>query len=169
MKSGIRTAMALVVLLASAGVSLAQHEGHQIGGAPTGDGACLAHVKEGLRIVETADRQLEEARQANSPQRMRAAISELQAALAEIRTQLSLCIRPSAGGSGTPGIEGMDHSTIGQSDGAAPVGKTVDPVCGTEVDPASAPKATLDGKTYSFCSEANKAKFLKSPSTYVKR
>ena len=114
MKSGIRTAMILVTLLARAGVSLAQHEGHSMGGAPTGEGACLAHAKESLRIVDNANRRLEEARQVNSPPKMRAAVSELQAALGEIRTQLSLCVEPAAGGSGAPGMEGMDHSRMGQ-------------------------------------------------------
>jgi len=112
--------MVLMALLSSAGVMLAQHEAHPMEGAPTGEGACLAHAKEGLRIVENASRQLEEARQTNSPQQMRGAISGLQAALAEIRTQLSLCVRPGAGGSGVLGMEGMDHSKMGHEKPAAP-------------------------------------------------
>ncbi|MEX0880690.1 MAG: YHS domain-containing protein [Thermoanaerobaculia bacterium] len=250
MKSGIRTAMVLVAVLTWAGVSLAQHEGHQMGGAPTGEGACLAYAKEGLRIVENANRQLEEARQINSPQQMRAAISELQTALAEIRTQLSLCVRPAAGGSGKPGMEGMDHSgmkgmdpsvmegmdhskmgqekppapksqkppsaqmdhskmeqskmddpkmdhsKMGEGKPAAPKSEkppsaemdhskmgegkpaapsaaqakdSVDPVCGMEVGTQAAEKATYQGKTYYFCSRADREKFLSDPAKYVNR
>ncbi len=227
MKSGIRTAMVLVAVLTWAGVSLAQHEGHQMGGAPTGEGACLAYAKEGLRIVENANRQLEEARQINSPQQMRAAISELQAALAEIRTQLSLCVRPAAGGSGKPGMEGMDHSgmkgmdpsvmegmdhskmgqekppapksqkppsaqmdhskmeqskmddpkmdhsKMGEGKPAAPSAAqakdSVDPVCGMEVGTQATEKATYQGKTYYFCSRADREKFLSDPAKYVNR
>lgn len=127
MKSGIRTSMALALLIVPAGVSLAQHEGHPTGGAPTGDGPCLANAREGLRLVEKASRQLEEARQTNSPQQMRAAISALQASLTEIRSQLSLCVAPAGGGAGMgamdhsgkkgmnpPETEGMDHSRMGE-------------------------------------------------------
>lgn len=210
MKSGIRAVIVVAALLAWAGVSLAQHEGHQMGGAPTGEGACLAHAKEGLRIVEGASRRLEEARQTNSPQKMRSAISELQAALGEVRTQLSLCVGPAAGGSGTPGMkdmdhsgmkgtdppamEGMDHSTMGHEKPAAPksekppsgemdhskMGKAkpaapsatpakepVDPVCGMKVSAQAAEKETYQGKTYFFCSRADREKFLSDPAKYV--
>ncbi len=181
MKHRTRTAIACVCLMAWAAASVAQHQGHQMGTGSAGGGPCLAHAKEGLRIVENANRQLEEARQTNSPREMRAAMNQLQAALGEIRTQLSLCVSqasesvaPGMGGMDHSSMEGMDHSSMegmdhsgmGKIGGTAPIGKPVDPVCGMEVDAASAPKAMLDGKTYYFCSEADKAKFLKSPSTY---
>jgi len=122
-----------------------------------------------LRIVENAQRQLEEARQTNSPQGMRAAISEVQAALAEIRTQLSLCVRPAAGGSET----GMDHSKMGEAKpaapSAAPAKDPVDPVCGMKVGTQATEKATYQGKTYYFCSRADREKFLSDPAPYVKR
>lgn len=189
MKSVIRTATALAALLAWARVSSAQHEGHPMGGAATAEGACLAHAKEGLLIVENANRQLEEARQANSPQLMRAAVSELQAALGEIRTQLSLCVHPAAGGSEVPGMEGMDHSGMKGMDAstmermdhskmgqdkpaapsAAPAKESVDPVCGMEVGARATEKATYQGKTYYFCSRADREKFLADPEKYVKR
>ena len=219
MKSGIRPATALLALLGWAGVSLAQHEGHSMGGAPTGEAACQAHAKEGIRIVENANRRLEEARQSNSPQQMRAAISELQAALAEVRTHLSLCGSPAPGGSGAPGMEGMDHSKMGTEKPPAPKAQkpaygemdhskmeqekpgapkpekprstgvdhskmgqekpaappavqtqvTVDPVCGMEVSAQATEKATYQGKTYDFCSRADREKFLSDPAKYVNR
>ncbi len=157
MKNAIRIAIVGVVLLASRGAVLAQHEGHEMGQA-TANGECLAQAKESLRIVESASLRLEEARQTNSPQRMRAAMDDLQAALAEVRTQLTLCVKPAT--KTGPGA--------GNSSPQAPAGKAIDPVCGTEVNPASAPKATWEGKTYFFCSEADKAKFEKNPKSFVK-
>ncbi len=250
MRSGIRAALVLAAFLGRAGVSLAQHEVHQMGSAPTGEGACLPLAKEGLRIVENANRRLEEARQTNNPQQMRAAISDLQAALSEIRTQLSLCVRPAPGGDEVPGMKGMDHtgmkgmdpsamegmdhskmgqekppapkfqkppsaemnhsktgqserddpkmdhSKLGESKPAAPKFKKppsgemdhsemgqgkptapsaaqardrVDPVCGMEVGTQATEKATYQGKTYYFCSRADREKFLSDPAKYVHR
>jgi YHS domain-containing protein len=190
-----------------------------MGGQETGNEACPARAKESLRIVEAANRRLEEARQANSPRQMRSAVDDFQAALAEIKTQLSLCVSPAAGvGSG---MQGMDHSGMKEMDrmaappkSPAPATKTVetdhsrmdhskmsapgttapperaepapptsqekeasqvplqtitkDPVCGMEVGPRATQKATYQGKTYYFCSRADREKFLSDPSKYVK-
>jgi Cu+-exporting ATPase len=40
---------------------------------------------------------------------------------------------------------------------------TKDPVCGMTVDPATALHAERDGKTFYFCSEHCRAKFLSAP------
>ena len=110
-----RIVVACFGLLGLAGAGLAQHQGHQMGPS-TGAGSCQANAKEGLKIVENANRQLEEARQTNSPQQMRAALNDLQSALGEVRTQLSLCVSPAAGSAGPStgmdGMEGMDHSAM---------------------------------------------------------
>ena len=43
-----------------------------------------------------------------------------------------------------------------------------DPVCGVDVDPASAPaSAEYKGKTYSFCSPGCKKQFEANPERYV--
>lgn len=48
--------------------------------------------------------------------------------------------------------------------------KTKDPVCGMEVDPATAKfKSDYQGKTYFFCSEGCKQKFDQNPESYVKK
>ncbi|HVG08240.1 MAG TPA: YHS domain-containing protein [Thermoanaerobaculia bacterium] len=45
----------------------------------------------------------------------------------------------------------------------------VDPVCGMEVDPATAAGTSLyAGKTYYFCSKDEKAQFDKEPEKYLK-
>jgi YHS domain-containing protein len=55
------------------------------------------------------------------------------------------------------------------SDEKKAAGKVVDPVCGMEVDPKTAPSATYKGQTYYFCSADEKAKFEKDPEKYVKK
>lgn len=120
----MRIVVACLGLVGFTGASLAQHQGHQMGAPPAGEGSCQANAKEGLKIVEDANRQLEEARQTNSPQQMRAALNGLQSALGEVRTYLSLCVSPAPGSPGTgmgmTGMKGMDHSTAR------------DPVCSME-------------------------------------
>ncbi len=41
------------------------------------------------------------------------------------------------------------------------------PVCGMEVDPATAPKTVYNGKTYYFMTEQHKQQFEASPQTYI--
>ena len=46
-------------------------------------------------------------------------------------------------------------------------GKTIDPVCGMTVDPATAKHlSTHDGQTFYFCGAGCKAKFDAAPATY---
>jgi YHS domain-containing protein len=68
------------------------------------------------------------------------------------------------------GMVGMDHSKMGQSmagmETAAPAGDV--PVCKTPADPKTAPKTDYKGKTYYFCSESDRQKFLANPAKYLK-
>jgi YHS domain-containing protein len=64
----------------------------------------------------------------------------------------------------------MGGGMMGSGSGEKKASKKVtDPVCGMEVDPKTAPSAAYEGKTYYFCSAEDKAKFEKSPETYVKK
>ena len=65
-------------------------------------------------------------------------------------------------------MEGMHHSQMGSLGAKDAAEKPVDPVWGMEIGATSATKATMGGKTYSFCSEADKTTFLNGPSTYLK-
>jgi copper-(or silver)-translocating P-type ATPase len=56
----------------------------------------------------------------------------------------------------------------GHLDGPAHAGKVKDPVCGMTVDPATAMNsATYEGKTFWFCSEGCRAKFMADPKTFA--
>ena len=51
----------------------------------------------------------------------------------------------------------------------SPQTNTKDPVCGMEVGTRATEKATYQGKTYYFCSRADREKFLSDPAPYVNR
>jgi YHS domain-containing protein len=56
--------------------------------------------------------------------------------------------------------------TMDQTDGQAT--QTIDPVCGMEVDPATAAGSSeYDGTTYYFCSVGCKRQFDKDPQFFV--
>jgi len=161
-------AIALLSLRAAA----AQHTGHQMpAGSPAGEAAdaCVEHSRQGLQIIESANRLLEESRQSNNPTRMRTAMDELQGALGQLRTHLSLCVSamPAAQKEG----EQTDHSKMGHdkpsTQSTAPAKDAVDPVCGMKVNPKTDLRAEYAGKTYYFCSESDREKFLKDPKSFV--
>lgn len=75
--------------------------------------------------------------------------------------------KPAAPAAG--GMAGMDHSKMNMpAEASAPAGKVPDPACKTPVDPKSAPKTDYKGKTYYFCSESDRQKFLANPAKYLK-
>lgn len=63
--------------------------------------------------------------------------------------------------------QSMDHSKM--SMGATPdtSAQATDPVCGLKIDPATAPHASHQGKTYSFCSQQHRELFQKNPTKYL--
>lgn len=70
------------------------------------------------------------------------------------------------------GCQKHEHAGPAETAEAAEIspGKVADPVCGMEVDPATAPaQATYAGKTYYFCTKEEKELFEKDPGKYVKK
>jgi len=55
-----------------------------------------------------------------------------------------------------------------KTDQKAAAKETADPVCGMTVDPKDSDKTDYKGKTYYFCSLADKKEFDKNPDKYVK-
>ena len=62
----------------------------------------------------------------------------------------------------------MDHKKMSMGAEAQP-GKVMDPVTGLMVDPATAPKTTFEGQTYSFSSEQSRKEFLDNPAKFAKK
>ena len=66
------------------------------------------------------------------------------------------------------GGQGEQGMAMGTSGGMMPeVMATFDPVCRARIANDTAPTATYQGKTYQFCSEADKQAFLRDPAKYV--
>ncbi|MGE5359142.1 MAG: YHS domain-containing protein [Bacteroidales bacterium] len=69
---------------------------------------------------------------------------------------------------GTMGAESQPGGTMGTSGRMmAGMGATFDPVCRAKMADNSAPTATYQGKTYQFCSDADRQAFLKDPAKYL--
>ena len=66
--------------------------------------------------------------------------------------------------------QGWMNPESNQAYAATPIstaGRTMCPVCGMNVDPATAPKSVYKGKTYYFCSEDDKRTFDATPDQFV--
>ncbi|HXG90494.1 MAG TPA: YHS domain-containing protein [Vicinamibacterales bacterium] len=81
--------------------------------------------------------------------------------------------KPAAGPKPAPPPAAIDHSKMDMGAAAKPAppagapAQVSDPVCGMKVDPAGAPQATHQGKTYHFCSEQHRELFQKTPTKYL--
>jgi YHS domain-containing protein len=132
---------------------------------------CGEHHSAAMKAKDQANVHLAEAKGATTLTEMRRHVELAQSSMAEMEKQMSTCMETMHKMHG--GMEGhhkgMTGSAMsGKSSGATAAAKAVDPVCHMEVDPANAPKATYNGKTYYFCSEAEKEQFEKNPGAYVK-
>jgi YHS domain-containing protein len=78
--------------------AMAQQEGHQMPARPASSdqsaelvAACVAAQRHVSSLADAVNLRLEDARQSNSPQQMRATLADVQAALVEIRTRAAAC------------------------------------------------------------------------------
>lgn len=74
---------------------------------------------------------------------------------------------PPKGGKAAAPAAPMDHSKMPMGAPADTAAQGVDPVCGLQVNPGSAPQATHEGQTHYFCSEKHRDLFQKNPSKYL--
>lgn len=136
----------------------AQHEGHGTASppGPQDPGPCAAGGRQALAAIDAASGRLESARQTNSPAEMRAAVADLQAILTAMRGQLAPCAAAQPAR--------VDQNT---REAQEPVKDPVEPGCTAPINPGTAPKADYNGRTYYFCSEGNRQKFLADPAKYT--
>jgi hypothetical protein len=108
----IRIALSGAAIVAiSGGSAAAQEQSHQIPGAAGSvdveqAARCSQNSQAVTQTLEAANLRIEEARQANNAAAMRAAIGDLQMAIARMKTQLADCV------SLTTPMAGMDHSKM---------------------------------------------------------
>lgn len=140
------------------------------------EGSCPHH-----QATETAVSQaitlLDQARSQSGDQ-ARATLEQARQQLAEAQKHMSACKEmcetkmkdhgghmDHSGPNITPGHPIHDHAPAGVESS-----KVTDPVCGMAVDPKNpGAKTVYAGKTYYFCSQADKEKFDRDPETYLKK
>ena len=136
---------------------------------------CHAHCEETASSLGEMRKSLAEARESNDPVKMRAAIEQAEKPLGRMQEHMSMCknmmnMMGMMHGEGMGEMEGggmMGHGAMHGSKDAA--NTAVDPVCGMKVDPKTAPSATYQGKTYYFCSAAEKARFENDPESFLSK
>ncbi|MBI3491398.1 MAG: FixH family protein, partial [Acidobacteria bacterium] len=104
----------------------AQQESHQMPGMPpvgatVAVSSCAQNSQAVTRTMDAANVRIEDSRQTNDAAKMRAAVGDLQLALAQMKAQLADCVALSQAGSAMSNMAGMDHSkmNMGSTPGAA--------------------------------------------------
>ncbi len=189
MRTVMRSAVAGALLLWGSPVA-AQHEGHTAPTAPASVNAeqvsaCVQSQQQAMTLIDAANRRIEMARQTNGAAAMRSAVDDLQAALSAVRSQLASCTQLAAAAPPTDAHAGhvvpnaADTRAAADSPAAAAdahAGHVVpapaadllkDPRCGADVDPKTAPQASHGGRTYYFCSESDRQRFVADPARYL--
>jgi YHS domain-containing protein len=152
-KTWIARGYVVAVLVLAPAAAMAQHDAHQ-------PDTCADSARQATALLDGASARIETARQTNQPSTLRSAIEDLQATLAIIRTHLAICAPPQA----------TAPTTAATPAPVAPkmpmVMTATDPArlrCAQPIDPATAPRTTHKGKTYYFCSDADRREFLTDP------
>jgi YHS domain-containing protein len=121
---------------------------------------CGEHHSAAMKASDDVSMHLAEAKRSTTLAEMRNHVEMADKAMAEMKNQMSMCMEMM----GTMHGEKMGAAP---ASGATTAAKALDPVCGMDVDKANAPTATYKGQTYYFCSEDDKAKFVKNPEQYA--
>ncbi len=162
----------------------AQHEGHTAAGAQAGAASaeqvrvCVQSQQQVMALVDAANQRIELARQTNDLPVMRTAVDEFQATLSAVRSQLASCVQLAAAapavdphaGHAMPGAAGVQPSPAAQPamPCCAPQADFIKaPDCRADVDPKTAPRASHEGRTYYFCSESDRQRFVADPARYL--
>jgi YHS domain-containing protein len=112
--------------------------------------ACAEHHSAAMKAGDELGRHLAEAKGSATLAEMRTHVEMAEASMNEMKKHMSTCME-----------------SCGRHSDKKALGKVVDPVCGMEIDTTAAVTATHQGKTYYFCTEDNRAKFLKDPDRYT--
>lgn len=129
---------------------------------------CGDHHSAAMKASDQVNVHLAEAKRAATLAEMRRHVELAQSSMAEMEKHMSLCMGMMEKSHGGMMGEGKGMMS-GKGSSPATAAKVIDPVCGMEVDPATAAKATYAGKTYYFCSEDEKVTFQKNPEKYVRK
>lgn len=148
----------LVFVLATAALAGAHEK--KTGKATGAMMECGEHHSAAMKASDDVSMHLAEAKRSTTLAEMRKHVEMADKAMAEMKSQMSTCMEMM----GTMHGEKMG---TGAASGATTAAKALDPVCGMEVEKVNATTATYKGQTYYFCSEEDKAKFVKNPEQYT--
>lgn len=128
---------------------------------------CREHCEKTSASIDRMMQTMDQAKQSNDPERMRAALDQAQKPLADMKQHMSMCMNMMGMMQKMHGMGGMMAGKDAPRMSTSP--EQLDAVCQMKVDPKTAPQATYNGTTYYFCSEGDKATFLKNPEAYIKK
>lgn len=138
---------------------------------------CREHCQATTKSLEQMTKMMDGASASNDPAKMRAALDQARKPLTEMQEHMGMCMNmmnmmeKMHGKGGMGGMMQDGHMGMMQGQQAlkfATSAAELNELCGRQVDTKTAPRATRQGKTYYFCSEADKATFEKDPAKYVK-
>lgn len=137
---------------------------------------CREHCQANMKSMEQMEKTIADARALNDPAKMRAALDQAQKPLADMKEHMNMCMNMMSmmekmhGGKGAM-MGGAGHMEMMRGE---QLRMTTSPndlatLCKANVNSMNAPRATYQGKTYYFCSEADKEKFEKAPEKFIKQ
>ena len=159
-RSKIFLLAAAVLLLATGAFAQHEHGDHAKGQPCPHMAATSLGLDRAIALLENAK---------TDPAGVDKALAEVRAAKAQVTECQEMCQKGMCGGHEGHAEGHAAHGMAGAT--AQPAAKKVtDPVCGMEIDPATAAgKSVYAGKTYYFCSKDEKAQFDKDPEKYLKK
>lgn len=112
---GMHIAIGMTMMSLTGAVAFAQLEGHQMPGMPSSAESpavslCVQSSQTVMRALDAANIRIEDTRQTNEPAKLRAAVSDLQLTLGQMRLLLADCIAASQAGTTTSTTAAMDPS-----------------------------------------------------------
>ena len=138
---------------------------------------CMQRQEAMMTTMSQVIATMEQARQSNDPARMRAALDQAtrQMRIMHQQMQANMSQMRQMQAQMHGGMHGQMRGMMGQhGGGAGMMGPTaglqqrLDTACGGRVDLATAPRATYMGKTYYFCSDADRRAFERDPERFLR-
>lgn len=137
---------------------------------------CREHCQATMKSMEQLQETMDDAKASNDPEKMRAALDQAKKPIADMNEHMGMCMsmmsmmqKMHGGGMGNMmgGSGGMGMMT--EQIKIATSSEEVAKMCEGKVTGRNALTAIYQGRTYYFCSKADKEKFDKSPEKFVRK
>lgn len=177
-QAGSILSVAVLLGLAAAAQQTTDKPPQKSGQMSMGDmmSGCREHCQATMKSMEQMHKTMEEAKASNDPAKMRAALDQAQKPLADMKEHMGMCMnmmsmmdKMHGGGMGGmmrgSGGMGMVEEQIKIATSAHELAT----MCEGKVSSSNAPTASYRGRTYYFCSQADRDKFQKEPEKFLKK